>query len=314
MLKSLDLPVSRLGEPGGGDIASRFQVFDETVQLLADATTPDGQLIVIDDLHWSDVSSVRLFQYAASAVADTRLLLVGMYRAGEEYAHAGLAQVLPQIRRERTTSQLTLLVDSLRDLAHEELTLLAADWRELLFPDLDDAGFADAYAQTVTFALLLARVDGISFDDTPLHEIARLLGKKHSLMGRALAVLTDNDATDELPMIGTLRRVIGIVDWNAFDQGRTDIHADLYERFLSIYDPALRRRSGSYYTPQGVAGAMVARHPRPGVMGGEGGSKTCVIIRGGRAGGGSGPAGWWQGSPWHWRRQRRWCWPDAPGR
>lgn len=108
VLKSLDLPVSRLGEPGGGDIASRFQVFDETVQLLADAATPDGLLIVIDDLHWSDVSSVRLFQYAASAVADTRLLLVGAYRAGEEYAHAGLAQVLPEIRRERTTSQLTL--------------------------------------------------------------------------------------------------------------------------------------------------------------------------------------------------------------
>lgn len=150
-----------------------------------------------------------------------------------------------------------ILVDSLRDVAHEELTLLAADWRELLFPDLDDVGFADSYAQTVTFALLLARVDGISFDDTPLHEIARLLGKKHSLMGRALAVLTDTEATDELRMIGTLRRVIGSVDWSAFDQGRTDIHADLYERFLSIYDPGLRRRSGSYYTPQGVAGAMV---------------------------------------------------------
>lgn len=36
---------------------------------------------VIGDLHWSDVPSMRLFQCAASAVADTRLLLVGMYRA-----------------------------------------------------------------------------------------------------------------------------------------------------------------------------------------------------------------------------------------
>lgn len=150
-----------------------------------------------------------------------------------------------------------VLVDSSRDVAHEELTLLAADWRELLFPELDDSGFADAYAQTVTFALLLARVDSISFDDTPLHEIARLLGKKHSLMGRALSVLTDTEATDELRMIGTLRRVIGCVDWNVIDDGRTDAHADLYERFLTTYDPALRRRSGSYYTPQGVAGAIV---------------------------------------------------------
>ncbi|MEV0561557.1 type ISP restriction/modification enzyme [Dactylosporangium sp. NPDC050588] len=150
-----------------------------------------------------------------------------------------------------------ILADSSHEIVHDELSLLAADWRDLLFPGLDDLGFADAYAQTVTFALLLARVDGIPFDETPLHEIARLLGKKHSLMGRALAVLTDNDATEQLRMIGTLRRVIGCVDWNAVDNGRTDIHSDLYERFLSIYDPALRRRSGSYYTPQGVAGAVV---------------------------------------------------------
>lgn len=150
-----------------------------------------------------------------------------------------------------------ILADPTRDLAHEELSLLAADWRDLLFPDLDDAGFADAYAQTVTFALLLARIDGIVFDETPLHEIARLLGKKHSLMGRALAVLTDNDAAYELRMIDTLSRVIGCVDWSTIDSGRGDIHADLYERFLSTYDPTLRRRSGSFYTPQPVAGAVV---------------------------------------------------------
>lgn len=150
-----------------------------------------------------------------------------------------------------------VLADPSRAVAHEELTLLAADWRDLLFPDLDDVGFADAYAQTVTFALLLARVDGVSFGATSLHEIARLLGKKHSLMGRALSVLTDSDATDELRTIETLRRVIGCVDWGALDTRHPDVHADLYERFLSIYDPALRRRSGSYYTPQGVAEAMV---------------------------------------------------------
>jgi hypothetical protein len=40
----------------------------------------------------------------------------------------------------------------------------AADWRRLLYPDLTDEQFANAYAQTITFALLLARVDGISFE------------------------------------------------------------------------------------------------------------------------------------------------------
>jgi hypothetical protein len=141
--------------------------------------------------------------------------------------------------------------------AHADLALLADDWRELLFPDLDDDGFSDAYAQTVAFAMLLARVDGIAFEDTPLHEVARLLGKKHSLMGRALAVLTDGETMDELRTIETLRRVIGSIDWESFDDGQTDIYIELYERFLAAYDPGLRKRSGSYYTPQPVAEFMV---------------------------------------------------------
>ena len=37
------------------------------------------------------------------------------------------------------------------------LVELAQDWRQLLFPDASDDQFADAYAQTVTFALLLGR-------------------------------------------------------------------------------------------------------------------------------------------------------------
>jgi len=38
--------------------------------------------------------------------------------------------------------------------------LLAAEWRQYFFPEADNAQFADAYAQTVTYALLLARLHG----------------------------------------------------------------------------------------------------------------------------------------------------------
>lgn len=37
------------------------------------------------------------------------------------------------------------------------IRLLADEWRAYLFPDADDHQFADAYAQTLTYALLLAR-------------------------------------------------------------------------------------------------------------------------------------------------------------
>ncbi len=153
--------------------------------------------------------------------------------------------------------------------AYEDLSILADDWRDLLFPGLDDGTFSDAYAQTITFAMLLARVNGINFDSVPLHEIARQLGKKHSLIGKSFAVLTDSEATEELRVIETLRRVIGVVDWGRFDddgtktgdrmssRNSTNTYVELYEQFLAEYDPKLRKKSGSYYTPEPVARFMV---------------------------------------------------------
>lgn len=126
---------------------------------------------------------------------------------------------------------------------------LAADWRNLLFPEADDATFADGYAQTVTFALLLARSEEIDLAATSLHEIGQRLGEGHSLMGRALQLLTDDVAADFRVTLDLLVRVVGSVRWDRVRAGRRDTYLYLYEAFLDAYDPALRRESGSYYTP-----------------------------------------------------------------
>jgi hypothetical protein len=47
-------------------------------------------------------------------------------------------------------------------LGNPGLTALATDWRKLLFPQANDAQFADGYAQAVTFGLLVARARRIS--------------------------------------------------------------------------------------------------------------------------------------------------------
>lgn len=136
-------------------------------------------------------------------------------------------------------------------------TGLADDWRVLLFPGLSDTEFADAYAQTVTFALLLARVDGIAFEERPLSEIARQLGKKHSLMGKALSVLTEETVEGRSIVIATMLRVFGVINWDSISRGRKDTYLHLYEHFLEVYDQSLRKQSGSYYTPNEVVTAMV---------------------------------------------------------
>src|SRR6266568_2612135 len=137
-------------------------------------------------------------------------------------------------------------------------TTLASEWRQILFPRMvEDAQFADAYAQTVTFALLLARNAGVAFEGHDLPAIGRLLGKQYALVGKALAVLSNPAAADSLMIIETLRRVVGAVNWDQLEAAAGDAHATLYETFLQEYDPELRRLSGSYYTPDRLARAMV---------------------------------------------------------
>ena len=139
----------------------------------------------------------------------------------------------------------------------QPFTGLAADWRGLLFPHATDQQFADGYAQAVTFALLLARTRGIDLAGQPLHEVGNALGATHSLMGRALQLLTDAVAADFKVTLDLLVRVIGAVRWDRIRTNRRDPYLYLYEDFLDEYDPKLRQSSGSYYTPHEVVEPMV---------------------------------------------------------
>lgn len=134
---------------------------------------------------------------------------------------------------------------------------LASDWRRLLFPDATDERFADGYAQTVTFALLVAASDGIDLSSTSLHGVGEQLRAQHSLMGRALQLLTDQMATDFKVSLELLKRVVNAIDWPRIRGGRRDTYLYLYEDFLEEYDPQLRKESGSYYTPLEVVEQMV---------------------------------------------------------
>lgn len=139
----------------------------------------------------------------------------------------------------------------------QPFALLAQDWRALLFPQADDRTFADGYAQAVTFALLLARTEGIDLNNVALHEVGTLLGNEHSLMGKALQLLTNDVASDFKVTLDLLVRVVGAVDWPKVRKGKRDTYLHLYEDFLEHYDNELRKQSGSYYTPREVVDQMV---------------------------------------------------------
>ena len=166
--------------------------------------------------------------------------------------------------------------DALKD-PQSPLVQLAKEWRQLLFPDLRDEQFADAYAQTVTFALLLAQSEnadlhppGKGAEAQALFNAENALDADHSLLSRALHVLTDRNAQAEISAsLNLVMRVIAQVSPAALkspkDQwlfryqdslpmaAREDPWLFFYEDFLAAYDPKLRKNAGAYYTPVEVA-------------------------------------------------------------
>lgn len=154
-----------------------------------------------------------------------------------------------RLMRDEVAEQLTL--------GNPALTELARDWRALLFPEADERTFADGYAQAVTFGLLVARSRGISVAGG-ISAAAKEVGTTHSLIGSALFVLTLNtESHDTLKTsVGTLTRVLEVVDWPKISKGKPEAWLYFYEEFLSVYDTVLRRKTGSYYTPPEVVSAM----------------------------------------------------------
>ncbi len=146
------------------------------------------------------------------------------------------------------------VTDALKD-ANSPLVQLAQEWRQLLFPDAPDEQFADGYAQTVAFALLLGRSEGA--DPLTLESAEQALAAQHSLLSRALQVLTDPGAqADIAASLRLLLRVIAEVSPAALT-GPENPWLYFYEDFLANYDPKLRKDAGAYYTPIEVVRAQV---------------------------------------------------------
>ena len=147
-------------------------------------------------------------------------------------------------------------VETAASLEHSNIRhLFYNDWRRLFFPDADPHQFADAYAQTLTYAMLLARLSGA--EHIHPEEAADTLDSGHGLLAQTLRMLGQRDARSEIETaIDMLERVIQGVD-PARLSSRGDPWLYFYEDFLAAYDPKLRKDYGVYYTPPQVVGCQV---------------------------------------------------------
>ena len=130
-------------------------------------------------------------------------------------------------------------------------TLLATEWRRYFFPEADDGQFADSYAQTVTYAMLLARIYGA--DDLDPAFAASRLDKNNGVLAIALERLGQKEARKELRVgFELLQRSLTALDPYELLKDGPNVWLYFYEDFLAAYDPKLRNDYGVYYTPRAV--------------------------------------------------------------
>ena len=103
-----------------------------------------------------------------------------------------------------------LLRDDVREALErggETLTALHNELRAFLLPELSDEQFADAYAQALTYALLLARLEGA--DDLSPLAASRQLRARNTLLQRLLTILAQEEAYEDVRLgLEVLQRAI----------------------------------------------------------------------------------------------------------
>ncbi|CAN5623523.1 BTAD domain-containing putative transcriptional regulator [soil metagenome] len=107
LLPELSDPSGSAGRATDPDTA-RFQLRDSVSEVLARAAGERPLVVVLDDLHWADATTLGLLQFVASDPRPARLCIIGTYRDVDVVAGDPLDEVLTALAREPSVRRLTL--------------------------------------------------------------------------------------------------------------------------------------------------------------------------------------------------------------
>jgi len=105
----------------------RDRLFESVSQFITNISKEAPLLVVLDDLQWTDQSSLLLMHYLARGVSRERLLLVGAYRDNEVDEKHPLSPVLTELNRERLLQAVPLKRMSLDDVSEMIKQILEQD-------------------------------------------------------------------------------------------------------------------------------------------------------------------------------------------
>jgi DNA-binding CsgD family transcriptional regulator/tetratricopeptide (TPR) repeat protein len=101
---------------------SQLRVFEETLALIGDRAAEAPVLLVLEDVHWADTSTLDLIVFLAHNLADRRVLLLATHRADEPSSAERTRRLANGVRRSGSGLELELA-----PLERDELTTLLAE-------------------------------------------------------------------------------------------------------------------------------------------------------------------------------------------
>ncbi len=129
------------------------------------------------------------------------------------------------------------------------------NFKEYLYEELSFEDFSDAFAQTLTYSLFLAKLNH-PFEKINLDNVRSSIPKNFAVIREMADFLKKLDAIKEIRWL--LNEILSLINHVDMDSILKDLNDDkdpylhFYETFLSAYDPKLREKKGVYYTPDSV--------------------------------------------------------------
>ncbi len=129
------------------------------------------------------------------------------------------------------------------------------NFKEYLYEELSFEDFSDAFAQTLTYSLFLAKLNH-PFEKIDFNNVRSSIPKNFAVIREMADFLKKLDEIKEIQWL--LNEILSLINHVDMDSIIKDLNDDkdpylhFYETFLSTYDPKLREKKGVYYTPDSV--------------------------------------------------------------
>src|SRR5207253_3013518 len=157
----------------GGDIESpedRFRVFDDVTEAVRGAATKNGLVVILDDVHWGDESSLLVLRHLAEQIASARLLVFAAFREAEPASV--LPRVLPDLLRSLGVERIDLRGFGLAEVREQLSKAMAAESAADAGDVLDVTGGNPLFVREVARAI----ADGTWHPDRPPRTVLDIVG------------------------------------------------------------------------------------------------------------------------------------------